>query len=252
MAVVVPAYNEERKLEGTLSGIPDFVDDVVVVDDGSSDGTPAIATAHAHARPGCELVRHEKNRGVGAAIGTGYVRALERGSDVIVVMAGDGQMDPRDLPGLLVPIARGEADYAKGNRFLHPEVWRAMPLHRQLGNIGLSLLTRLASGYWHLFDSQCGFTAISRTAACEIDPERLYPRYGYPNDLLARLSAARMRVVDVPVRAVYGPSWSSGISWRTVFYPVLWVVARSLLWRIFVRFSRPPSREKAESAQALR
>jgi glycosyltransferase involved in cell wall biosynthesis len=233
VGVIVPAFNEEENLAAMLRGIPDFIDDIVVVDDGSRDATAAVATAVLRpCQRDFEVLRHPKNRGVGAAIGSGYARALERGSDVVVVMAGDGQMDPADLPRLLSPIAAGQADYVKGNRFASAEVWRAMPRTRLFGNILLSLLTRPASGYWHLFDSQCGFTAASRQALLSIDLHRIYTGYGYPNDLLARLWVAGVRVVDVPVRPIYGPLWRSGITLRTAIYPVLFIVARSFFWRL--------------------
>jgi glycosyltransferase involved in cell wall biosynthesis len=236
VGVIVPAFNEAHKLAAMLGGIPDYVDDVVVIDDGSRDATAGVARAaleKSRAPRSFDVLRHEANRGVGAAITSGYRRALERGSDVVVVMAGDGQMDPADLPRLLAPIASGQADYVKGNRFTRTEVLRAMPKLRLFGNVLLSLLTRPASGYWHLFDSQCGFTAASRQALLSIDMSRIYPGYGYPNDLLARLWVAGLRVVDVPVRPVYGPQWRSGITLRTAIYPVLFVVARSFLWRVF-------------------
>ena len=235
VGVVVPAFNEAHNLAAMLAGIPDYVDDVVVVDDCSRDETFAVAEASLKAaRRPFEMLRHETNRGVGAAIKSGYHRGLERGSDVLVVMAGDGQMDPADLPRLLAPIASGQADYVKGNRFARAEVWRAMPRLRLVGNILLSLLTRPASGYWHLFDSQCGFTAASRQALSSIDLSRVYSGYGYPNDLLARLWVGGVRVVDVPVRPVYGPRWRSGITLRTAIYPVLFIVTRAFFWRLLV------------------
>lgn len=233
LAVIVPAYNEADRIVPTVRGIPDYVDDIVIVDDASSDRT--ADAARAVSRTGLAIVCHAENRGVGAAIATGYRWALARGCDVAVVMAGDGQMDPTDLPALLAPIRAGIADYTKGNRFAHAEIWHVMPHARLLGNVILSLLSRPASGYWHLFDSQCGFTAASRHTLQSIDLDSIYPRYGYPNDLLARLSVAGLRVVDVPVRPVYGPDWRSGISLRTAIYPVLFVVARSLCWRLAMR-----------------
>lgn len=238
VAVVVPAYNEQAKLAATLTGIPDYVDHILVVDDASRDDTSGVAEARAaeeraRARPGrVELLRHARNSGVGRAIATGYRRALALGADVTCVMAGDGQMDPADLPVLLAPIVAGRADYVKGNRFASPEVWRAMPRLRLVGNIALSLLTRLSSGYAGLFDSQCGYTAATRRALEAIDLGGLFPRYGYPNDLLARLWVAGARVEDAPVRPIYGPAWSSGISVGTAIYPVLFVVLRSLAWRL--------------------
>src|SRR5262249_10597066 len=130
-----------------------------------------------------------------------------------------------------------QADYVKGNRFADREVWRVMPKLRIVGNIALSLVTRLTSGYRHLFDSQCGYTAASARALAIIDANGLFPRYGYPNDLLPRLNAAGLRVLDVPVRAVYGPHWRSGISLGTVVYPMSFVLARSWLRRVW---GRPP------------
>lgn len=230
LAVVVPAYNEADRIAATLAGIPDYVDLVIVVDDASRDATAERAQDSGHDH--VHVLRHAQNRGVGAAISSGYRFALQRGCDVAVVMAGDGQMDPQDLPDLLRPIVRGEADYSKGNRFAHAEILLAMPKIRLLGNVALSLLSRVASGYWQIFDSQCGYTAVTGRALRAIELDRLYPRYGYPNDLLARLKVAGMRVVDVPVRPIYGPGWRSGIGLKTAIYPVLFVVLRSLLWRL--------------------
>jgi glycosyltransferase involved in cell wall biosynthesis len=225
VAVVIPAFNEARAIERAIAAVPDFVDRVFVVDDASRDETWHLAARHRGAR--VELLRHGANRGVGAAIVTGYRRALAVGVDVAVVMAGDGQMDPADLPALLDAIADDRADYAKGNRFLHADVWRAMPAARLVGNLLLSAATRVTSGYRDVFDSQCGYTAITRRALERVDLDRVFPRYGYPNDLLARLHGAGMRVVDVPVRPVYGPHWKSGIRPHMVVYPVAWVLLRS-------------------------
>jgi hypothetical protein len=142
-------------------------------------------------------------------------------------MAGDGQMDPEDLPALLDPIAAGAADYVKGNRFLHPAIWTTMPASRIVGNMLLSAATRVTSGYRHVFDSQCGYTAIRRAALERIALDELFPRYGYPNDLLSRLRVAEMRVVDVPVRPIYGEHWKSGIHLGTALHPIPWVLLRS-------------------------
>jgi len=233
-AVVIPAYNEARAISAAVTTVPAFVDLVIVVDDASTDATAALA-ADAPATTRVEVVRHASNRGVGAAIVTGYRRALAAGCDVAVVMAGDGQMDPADLPALLAPIASGEADYVKGNRFLHPAVWREMPPARIVGNVVLSAATRVTSGYHHLFDSQCGYTAISAAALARIDLDGVFPRYGYPNDVLSRLNVAGMRVVDVPVRPIYGPHWKSGIRLGAALHPIPWVLLRSWGHRILRR-----------------
>jgi glycosyltransferase involved in cell wall biosynthesis len=228
-AVVIPAFNEELAIRSAIRSVPAFVDHIIVVDDASRDATARRAAAVSHGR--LEILRHGSNRGVGAAIVSGYRRALALGVDATAVMAGDGQMDPRDLPSLLDPLVEERADYAKGNRFAHPDLLRTMPPARIAGNLMLSWLTRWTSGYRHVFDSQCGYTAITRAALERVDLGRVFPRYGYPNDLLARLHAAGARVVDVPVRPVYGPSWKSGIRPHNVVYPIAFILARSWLER---------------------
>lgn len=230
VAVVIPAFNERRAIVETVATVPAWVDHILVIDDASSDDTAAQARIAAAARTQparVEVITHAANRGVGGALATGYRRALELGADVAVVMAGDGQMDPDDLPALLAPIADGSADYVKGNRFLHPSIWTTMPVTRIVGNVLLSAATRVTSGYHHVFDSQCGYTAIRRSALSEIELDGLFPRYGYPNDLLSRLHVAGMRVVDVPVRPIYGEHWKSGINLGTALHPIPWVLLRS-------------------------
>jgi len=245
VAVVIPAFNEADKIAATVRSVPGFVDHILLVDDASTDGTGTVAARLSRrasaraARRSIEVLSHPRNRGVGAAITTGYRRALALGVDAAVVMAGDGQMDPADLPRLLEPVVDGRADYAKGNRFAWPGGWRHMPRTRLVGNAVLSLATRISSGYWGLFDSQCGYTAASRHALAAIAPDEMFARYGYPNDLLARLGAARARVVDVPVRPVYGPAWRSGLRPSRVALPILLVLVRSFWRRVMAR--RPPS-----------
>ncbi len=242
IAVVIPAFNEGNKIAATVASIPDFVDEIFVIDDASTDDTSSVArAAFPPATPGrvLEVVRHDENRGVGAAISTGYRCALLAGDvDVAVVMAGDGQMDPADLPALLAPIADGTADYVKGNRFKHPDIWSAMPTTRIVGNVLLSAATRVTSGYHHVFDSQCGYTAIHRRALAAIDLDVLWARYGYPNDLLSRLYVAGVRVVDVPVRPIYGDQWRSGINFGTALHPLPWVLLRSWSTRIAAQARR--------------
>jgi glycosyltransferase involved in cell wall biosynthesis len=240
VAVVVPAFDEADKIAATIRGVPGFVDHVIVVDDGSRDATAVVArrVAEEDGRR-VEVIAHEANRGVGAAIATGYARAVALGADATAVMAGDGQMDPADLPGLLAPVLDGVADYAKGNRFAWGEGWREIPPVRMLGNFVLSWLTRISSGYWRLFDSQCGYTVASRRALLAIGPARMFARYGYPNDLLTRLGAAGARVVDVPVRPVYGPAWRSGLRPSRVVLPIAWLLLRGFVRRLWARRPAP-------------
>jgi len=199
VAVIVPAYQEERIIARMLSRVPRYVDRIYVVDDASTDATGARVQALAD--PRVSLIRHRENRGVGAAIATGYARALEDQCDALAVMAADDQMDPDDLPLLLEPVVSKAADYAKGNRLLHPEAGR-MPRRRRLGTRVLSALTRSVT-LLDVGDCQCGFTVLSACAARRLPLEELWPRYGYPNDLLGMLAAAGCHVVEAPVRPVY-------------------------------------------------
>lgn len=229
VSVVIPAYNEERFIAGTLRQIPQFVDDVVVVDDSSNDRT--VPTAEETGDTRVRIVRHTTNRGVGGAILTGYREVLTNGAHVAVVMAGDGQMDPEDLPGLLDPIAEGRADYVKGNRFSHQNTFRNMPVVRLLGNLGLSFLTRFSSGYRHIMDSQCGYTAVTTRALRKLDFSRVYPRYGFPNDFLAHLHTLGCEVDQVEVRAIY-EGQNSGINPLLSIAPLSYVLLRSLVMRL--------------------
>ncbi|HXF98865.1 MAG TPA: glycosyltransferase family 2 protein [Gaiellaceae bacterium] len=234
VAVVVPAYEEERLVGETLRGIPGFVDRVYVVDDGSRDGT--AERARAVGDPRVEVIRHERNLGVGAAIVSGYRRALEEGVDVTCVMAADNQMDPDELRGLVEPVARGEVEYAKANRLVSGEAWTVIPRVRYLGNAVLSLLTKIASGYWHVADSQAGYTALSLAALRRLDLDRLYRGYGFPNDMLVHLNVQNARVRDVPSRPVYGVGERSGIRLRAVVPRISWLLFKGFWWRMVQKY----------------
>ncbi|CAN5774706.1 N/A [soil metagenome] len=230
VAVVVPAYDEERLVVETLHGIPEFVDRVYVVDDASRDGTAAAARAVGDDR--VEVIPHGQNAGVGAAIVTGYRRALEEAIDVTCVMAADNQMDPEELAGLVGPVAHGVVEYAKANRLVSGEAWKVIPRTRYLGNAVLSLLTKIASGYWHVADSQAGYTAISLDALRALDLDELYPRYGFPNDMLVHLNVQNARVRDVPSRPIYDVGEQSGIKLRSVVPRISWLLFKGFWWRM--------------------
>jgi glycosyltransferase involved in cell wall biosynthesis len=232
LAVVVPAHNEEDLLPETLAGIPEFVDRIYVVDDASRDGTIERANAAAAADPRLAVVAHERNRGVGAAILSGYGRAIEERIDVTCVMAADNQMDPADLEAIAAPVARGEVDYAKANRLITGQAWQLIPRHRYWGNAVLSLLTKIASGYWHVADSQSGYTAVSLPTLERLDLERIYPRYGFPNDMLVHLNIVNARVRDIPSRPVYGVGERSGIKLRSVVPKISWLLVKGFFWRL--------------------
>jgi glycosyltransferase involved in cell wall biosynthesis len=230
VAVVVPAFREEALIGATLAGIPLFVDRVFVVDDASPDATAARAREVADLR--VEVIVHERNEGVGAAIVTGYKRALGEGIDVTAVMAGDNQMDPAELESFVAPVARGEVDYAKANRLFTGQAWELIPRTRYLGNAILSLLTKIASGYWHVADSQAGYTAIGLDMLRMLDLDRIYKRYGFPNDILVHLNVWNARVRDFPSRPIYGVGERSGIRIRKVVPRISWLLVKGFFWRL--------------------
>ena len=234
VAVVVPAHNEEKLIAETIRGIPQFVDRIYVVDDRSSDGT--VEAVRMLADPRVVLLEHERNLGVGAAIITGYKRAMEERIDVTAVMAADAQMDPADLETLVAPVARREVDYAKANRLFTGQAWEVIPRYRYLGNAVLSLLTKIASGYWHIADSQSGYTAISLRYLDLVDLERIYKRYGFPNDLLVHLNVWNARVRDYPSRPIYGVGERSGIRLRKVVPTISWLLFKGFFWRMRVKY----------------
>ena len=203
ISVVVPAHNEQKLIQKVLQDLPHWVDQIFVIDDFSQDATSDKVRERMETDYRIVLIRHEENRGVGAAICTGYKASLENDVDIAVVMAGDAQMDPADLENLIRPVALEGVDYAKGNRLFHGDAWDIIPRHRYIGNSVLSLLTKIASGYWHVADTQCGYTAISKRALALVDLKNVYPRYGMPNDLLVKLNIVDCSVRDVPVRPVY-------------------------------------------------
>jgi glycosyltransferase involved in cell wall biosynthesis len=230
VAVVVPAHNEENLIGPTLEGIPAFVDRIFVVDDVSTDAT--VERARAVRDPRVEVIVHEQNGGVGAAIITGYKRSLAEAIDVTAVMAGDNQMDPAELEMFCAPVARGELDYAKANRLVSGQAWELIPRNRYLGNAVLSLFTKIASGYWHVADSQAGYAAISLPILRQLDLDRIYQRYGFPNDLLVHLNVWNARVRDFPSRPIYGVGERSGIRIRKVVPRISWLLTKGFFWRM--------------------
>jgi glycosyltransferase involved in cell wall biosynthesis len=229
VAVVVPAYNEEALVGSTVSGIPAFVDRIVVVDDASSDAT-GVRASEADER--VKVLRHEKNRGVGAATMTGYRDAMAEEFGVICVMNADGQMDPEDLETLVRAVASGDCDYAKANRLFTAQAWKLIPRTRYIGNAILSFLTKIASGYWHIADSQSGYTAINLESLRLLADDDLYPRYGFPNDLLVHLNVWNRRVRDYPSRPIYGVGERSGIRLRRVIPAISWLLFKGFFWRL--------------------
>ena len=233
VSVVVPAYNEETQISRVIETMPDYVDKIVIVNDRSRDRTSEVIRSHPLYPQGrVQLIEHEINQGVGGAIATGYKWSRDNGIDIAVVMAGDGQMNPDDLPAILEPIVQDIADYTKGNRLVTGEAFKKIPKIRFFGNSALSLLTKIASGYWHVADSQTGYTAINARALCAIDWDKMYKRYGQPNDLLVKLNVENMRVIDVPIEPVYNVGEKSGIKVHKVIFTIGWLIVRLFFWRL--------------------
>jgi glycosyltransferase involved in cell wall biosynthesis len=219
-----------------LETMPSFVDRVIVVDDCSEDHTVSEIQSCEKKDPRFFLVRHNHNQGVGKAIATGYRRAREEGLDVVAVMAGDAQMDPEDLSTVVTPVVRDEVDYVKGNRLFRGESWKIIPHHRYLGNAILSLLTKVASGYWHIGDSQCGYTAIAQSALDLLPVDEIYPGYGMPNDLLIKLNMQNLRVRDVSIRPVYHHGGKSGMKLSKIIPRITLLLVKGFFQRLFYKY----------------
>jgi glycosyltransferase involved in cell wall biosynthesis len=207
VAVAIPAFRAEATIGQVIATLPALVDRVVVVDDASPDGTGTALAAVSDAR--LEVIKHERNRGVGGAMKTAFRRCLELGVDVVVKMDSDGQMDAARLPALLDALVDTGCDYAKGNRFLDEHALRDMPRVRLLGNLALTFLTKMASGYWHVFDPQNGYVACRATMLKRLDLDAVADDYFFENDMLVHLNILEGRVVDVPMPARYGDERSS-------------------------------------------
>lgn len=231
--VIIPAYNEERLLPSVLRDLPPLVDFVTVVDDCSTDGTFSVACESGDSR--VRVIKTPVNVGVGGAMCVGYRDALARGSEVIVKMDADGQMSSAYLPALLDALIARRYDYAKGNRFLHATTIRAMPFARVLGNIVLTFLTKAASGYWHIFDPQNGYTAIRIDALRMLNLDRLARRFFFENDMLVQLNIHNCRVVDVPMPAKYA-SEESHLRITTILVTFPPLLLRRFAYRILHKY----------------
>ncbi len=286
IAVVVPVYNEESQIIEVLKSIPDFVDRIIVVNDGSTDKTSIkiknyIMNNHQKIKPIFRvnpknasvnskynyadviamkmrekeekyyvplkskfirseskviLLEHEYNAGVGAAITTGYKWCRDHGIDCVAVMAGDGQMDPSELKSICEPIIKGEADYVKGNRFIHRAAPLIIPKIRYIGNSILSILTKIASGYWHISDTQCGYTAISHKALEGLELYKIYKSYGMPNDLLVKLNIGSFTIKEVPIKPVYNIGEKSKMKIWKVVPKISLLLIKSFFKRLFVKY----------------
>jgi len=214
LAVVIPAYKVAGEIRTVIGELPDYLRHIIVVDDASPDGTSDLVEAFANRDRRIVLVRHERNQGVGGAMITGFRKALELGAQVIVKIDGDHQMDPAFIPALITPLLQGKADYAKGNRFRDLEALQHMPLVRRIGNLGLSFLTKAATGYWNCFDPTNGYFAIRAEMLAELPFERLDHRFFFETSMLANLYLLGAYILDVPMPARYRGERSNMSIWR--------------------------------------
>ena len=285
IAVVVPAYNEERQIRQVLETMPDFVDRIIVVNDCSTDKTAAtvldyiskqkaaqpivknnvigsrdnkynraehllqekqqtdmeyfIPSEVVNAHPESDrviLINNLKNGGVGTAIARGYKWCLDNNIDCTAVMAGDGQMDPAELEKICLPVLNEEIDYVKGNRLIHGGARLIIPKTRYFGNSILSILTKIASGYWHVSDTQTGYTAISLSALSAIKLHDIYKSYGMPNDMLVKLNIAFCTIKEVKIKPVYNIGESSKMKVMKVIPRISWLLFKSFFKRLWVKY----------------
>jgi len=269
VAVVVPAYNEERQILKVLVAMPDFVDRIVVVDDCSQDATTTVVRNYLSVQPAvaplphslvprpnrdealfipvdmCNdtpetdrviLLHNRVNGGVGAAIARGYKWCRDQGIHCTAVMAGDAQMDPAELESLCAPVIQNGIDYVKGNRLIHRSAWLVIPRVRYVGNSILSLLTKIASGYWHISDTQTGYTAISHKALKALRLENIHKRYGMPNDMLVKLNIAYCTIREVEIRPVYNVGEKSKMNLIKVAPSIAWLLVKLFVKRLYVKY----------------
>ena len=230
--VILPAFNEARHLAAVVDRIPAWIDGIVIVDDASSDDTLRLSQGLADTR--VRVLHHEKNLGVGGAMVTGFRAALDAGYDVAIKMDADGQMDAGELATLVRPIELGMAEYVKGNRFRQTGRPPSMPRSRWFGNVALSFLTKVASGYWHVFDPQCGFVAITAPTLRRLKLGGIARDYFFENDMLIRLNVIDARVVDVATAALYGEE-TSYVRIGRVIWSFPRRLARGFMWRFVKR-----------------
>lgn len=234
IGVVVPAYNEELLIKDTLEGMPDFVDQIFVVDDGSQDKTKEIITDLQKSDQRITLIEHEENKGLGQSLIDGYLASRKSDVDITAVMAGDNQMHPGDLPKLLDKIIDENYHYVKGNRLLHKNI-NSMPLYRKLGNSLLTLLTKFATGYYFVMDPQCGYTAIRNKTLKFIPIHKMTTGYGYNADILNMLNINNFRVADLQVQPIYGEETSKIKVWKYIPM-IIWLLTRLFFRRLWSKY----------------
>lgn len=234
ICVVIPAFKVKSQVLEVVKSIGPEVQKIIVIDDACPEGSGRHVQEEIQDSR-VEVVFHDTNLGVGGAVKTGYKRALDLKSDIIVKIDGDGQMDASKVGELVNPILFGRADYTKGNRFFDLDAVRAMPKIRIFGNLGLSFLTKLSSGYWRVFDPNNGFTAITGKTLEKIDLKKVDNRYFFESDMLFRLNLLDSKVADIPMRAIY-ENEKSNLKIRRVLFEFPWKHSRNFAKRIIYSY----------------
>jgi glycosyltransferase involved in cell wall biosynthesis len=235
LAAVIPAYRTESEIKAVLQSIPSFIRHIIVVDDASPDSSADLVAAAAKKDKRILLLRHEKNQGVGGAMVTGFKKALEIGAEIVIKLDGDGQMDTSYIPALITPLIMGEADYVKGNRFREFDSLQQMPFVRRIGNLGLSFLTKAATGYWNIFDPTNGYFAIRAEVLAQLPLDRIDKGYYFETSMLSHLYLLDAFVQDVTIPARYRGEVSN-LSIRRVLFEFPFKLTRTLFRRIVLKY----------------
>jgi glycosyltransferase involved in cell wall biosynthesis len=235
VAMVIPAYNVERNIKSVLHGVPSYIKHIIVVDDASPDSSADLVAATAKKDRRIFLIRHAENQGVGGAMVTGFRKAFELGAKIVVKLDGDGQMDPDYIPALITPLIEGKADYVKGNRFRDFHSLQQMPLPRRVGNLGLSFLTKAATGYWNIFDPTNGFFAARAEVLAQLPLDKIDRRYYFETSMLANLYLIGALVMDVPIPARYRNE-TSNLSIRRALFEFPFKLLGTLFRRILLKY----------------
>jgi len=235
IATVIPAYRVERDIESVISGLPPYIKHIIVVDDASPDSCADLVTAAAQKDSRITLIRHSKNQGVGGAMVSGFRKALELGAQIIIKLDGDGQMDSAHIPALITPLLEGKADYVKGNRFRDFQSLQQMPIIRRIGNLGLSFLTKAATGYWNIFDPTNGFFAIRAEILAQLPLEKIDRRYYFETSMLSHLYLLDAYILDIPLPARYRGETSNMVI-RSVLIEFPIKLTRTFFRRIILKY----------------
>ena len=236
ICAIIPVYNEQKQIKNVINGLPNFFDQIIVIDDKSKDSTVEIIEQTQKSNDKVILIKKKIREGAGSAKKEGYLFAKKTDNDIFVTLDGDGQMDNNEIVNLIDPIIENRFDFTKANRLSHVEVFKNMPKHRFLGNSILTLFTKIASGYWHVTDTQTGFTACNRKIIETLPFEKLYHSYGYPNHLLVMLNIYNYKVGDISSKPIYNVGEKSHINIFTVGFKILWLLLRSFFWRLKEKF----------------